>query len=219
MTKANFTSINVVLDRSGSMETIADDVIGGFNTFIQEQKKVPGEAIFTLAQFDDQYEVVYDCAPIADVKELTKETYVPRGSTALLDAIARTVNNVGSKLASMKEEDRPSKVIFLVSTDGQENASREFTHAKVKEMVEHQTTKYNWTFIFMGASGMDAIAQGTSMGFTAGNSYNFKKSKMGTQKLYKNISDSMTASRTTGQVFSMDAKDILDDTDTNTKST
>ena len=214
MTKENFTYIAVVLDRSGSMQSTQDDVIGGFNTFIADQKKVPGKAIFTLAQFDDVYELVYDGVDISEVKDLTKETFVPRGSTALLDGIGRTINSVGSKLSAMEEHERPSKVIMLVITDGAENASKEHSHAKVKEMVEHQTNKYNWQIIFMGAGSMDAIAQGQSMGFAASNSYNFRRSKIGTSKLYSNISKSITDSRTTGSVVALDAADLMDDTDT-----
>lgn len=127
MVKDNFTAIAMVIDRSGSMSGKEDDVIGGFNTFIQAQKKVPGKAIFTLVQFDDQYEVMYDGVDIQEVKELDRTTYVPRNSTALLDAVGRTISTLGSKLASMGENDRPSKVVVVITTDGFENASREHT--------------------------------------------------------------------------------------------
>lgn len=221
MVKDNFVSINVILDRSGSMEPTRKDVIGGFNTFLQEQKKVPGKAIFTLAQFDDQYELVYDGVDINEVKELTDQTFVPRGLTSLLDAIGNTVNAVGSKLSTMNENDRPSKVIFLVITDGAENNSKSFIYSRVKEMVEHQTNKYKWEFIFMGTSSMDTVAQGSSMGFAASNSFAYNTTKGGTSKLYRSVSASISNTRLTGEsvVSSMDAADLLVDDETDNTST
>jgi len=129
------TDITVVLDRSGSMESIAGDVIGGLNTFVRAQAQVEGEACFTLVQFDDHYEVVHAHVPVQDVPPLTDQTYVPRGSTALLDAIGRTIVATGARLAMMAEADRPQVVIFAVQTDGLENASREFTRQQVFDMI------------------------------------------------------------------------------------
>jgi uncharacterized protein YegL len=146
------TLIAVVLDRSGSMEPIRDDIIGGFNTFMADQRKVPGECTVTLAQFDDEYEIVHDDKPLADLPNLTAETYVPRGSTALNDAIGRTINSVGATLAKRAESDRPGHVIFVIITDGAENASQEFAGSKVTEMIKHQQDKYQWQFTYLAAS-------------------------------------------------------------------
>ncbi len=220
--KDNLTSINVVLDRSGSMASLTQDTIGGFNTFLKEQKTVPGEALFTLAQFDHEYELVHDCVPIADVPELNTTSYVPRGSTALLDALGRTILATGIKLAAMKEEDRPSKVIFVVLTDGQENHSKEHTHAKIMEMIKHQTDAYKWQFVYLGAN-QDAIQAGSTMGFTYGtnSSYNYNATKGGTRRSYRLISESLTSARLGGvdAVMSLDADALLDEDDDTTTST
>jgi hypothetical protein len=194
MTKPNFTSINVVLDRSGSMSPLQKDTIGGFNSFLNEQKLVPGEAVFTLALFDDQYELVHDCVPLASVPELTDKTYVPRGSTALLDAIGRTINATGAKLAAMNEEDRPDKVVFLIMTDGEENCSQEFAHSKIMEMIGHQRDKYSWQFLYIGAAE-NAIQAGRSMGFSAHNTYKYAASSAGTASTYGSISRGLTDAR------------------------
>jgi hypothetical protein len=169
------TDITVVLDRSGSMASIADDVIGGLNTFIRAQAQVEGEARFTLVQFDDEYEVVHAHVPVQDVPTLTDRTYVPRGSTALLDAIGRTIIDTGARLAMLPEADRPQAVIFAVQTDGLENASREFTRERVFEMIRHQEEKYAWQFVFLAAD-QDAIAEGSKMGFAAASALDYDKS-------------------------------------------
>jgi len=128
-----YIHIAVILDRTGSMESIRDDTIGGFNAFLNEQKQQPGKATLTLVQFDSQdpYEVIHQVKTIQEVSELTRETYVPRASTPLLDAIGRGINDLEKSVADMKEGDRPSKVVFVVITDGQENASREFRRDQI----------------------------------------------------------------------------------------
>ncbi len=171
MTKPNFTEIIVVLDRSGSMEMVRKDTIGGFNAFVEEQKKTTGEAKLTLVQFDDQYLVVYGGLPIQDVPKLTSETFVPRGMTALLDAVGKTINIVGDRLANTAEDQRPSLVLFVIITDGHENASKEFKLTQIKEKIKHQTEKYNWEFVFLGAD-QDAF-QAEAMGVCAGNTFNY----------------------------------------------
>lgn len=219
--KDNFTSINVLIDRSGSMSSLVDDTIGGFNTFLKEQKAVPGEAIFSLSLFDYEYEQINDCVPISEAQELTVETYVPRGSTALLDALGRMINATGSKLSAMREEDRPSKIIFLIITDGQENASKEMKHDKIKEMVKHQTEKYNWLFVYLGAN-VDAFSVGDSIGISGANSYNYSGTRKSTQSLYSNISQSLTSSRAIGATmdsFTIDASALIDKDDKGTDTT
>ena len=123
--------ITIILDRSGSMESVKDDTIGGFNSFLAEQQKVAGEAVLSLVQFDDQYEVVYQDKDIRAADRLTEATFQPRGMTALLDAVGRTINAVGQRLASLPETERPDKVVLVIMTDGFENSSHEFSAAKI----------------------------------------------------------------------------------------
>lgn len=148
--KNELTQIVVILDRSGSMLDCKKQTINNFNEFLSEQKRQPGEARLRLVQFDDQYEFLYD-KPLQAAEPLTDTTFVPRGSTALNDAIGRTCDELGHELRHMAEIDRPGKVVVIVLTDGYENASKTYSQHKVKQIVGHQRSKYNWAFIFMGA--------------------------------------------------------------------
>jgi hypothetical protein len=160
MTDPTYTDITMVLDRSGSMQSIKDDTIGGFDAFISEQRRLPGRCTVSLVQFDNVYEEVYTGRDLADVPSLT---LVPRGSTAMLDAIGRAVNAAGVRLAAMPEDGRPGTVIVGIMTDGLENASREFSYPTVKALIEQQEQVYGWTFMYMG-SNQDAIEVGASLG-------------------------------------------------------
>lgn len=184
MTKANRSEIVFVVDRSGSMERIAADMRGGFDAFIAEQRKVPGLCAVTLAQFDNEYEVVYTGKPLADVPPAVLE---PRGSTALLDAIGRTIVQTGARLAAMPEHERPSKVYFVIVTDGQENSSCEFGHAQVATMITHHREAYSWDFVFLGADE-NAIAVAGAMGIRS--AAKFDANAGGTQALYSSVSAS-----------------------------
>lgn len=146
----NLTQIAVILDRSGSMQDCQKQTIDNFNEFVNQQKAQPGEARLRLIQFDDQYEFWYD-KRIQDVEPLTEKTFVPRGMTALNDAIGRTCEELGRTLEFTREHDRPGKVIVVVLTDGCENNSQNYTKWRVAEIVKHQREKYSWAFIFMGA--------------------------------------------------------------------
>lgn len=194
MTKENFTSINVIIDASGSMAHLSHDTIGNFNTFLQEQKAFPGEAVFTLCTFNTDYHLVHDFVKIAGVPSLDAKTYIPQGGTALLDAMGTTIDSVGKKLAAMPEDERPSKVIFLIITDGHENSSKRFDPAQIKSMVEHQKDVYSWEFVFMGAN-IDAIATGTNLGISMQNTLNYVPSAAGTHDLYKSISSNTSTYR------------------------
>ncbi len=194
MTKENFTSINVIIDASGSMSGLTHDTISSFNTFLKEQKAFPGEAVFTLCTFNTDYRLVHDFVKIAGVPDLDNVTYRPNGGTALLDAMGTTIDSVGKKLAAMPEEERPSKVIFLIITDGHENSSRNYEAAQIKSMVEHQKDVYSWEFVFMGAN-IDAIAAGTNLGISMQNTLNYVPSAAGTHDLYKSISSNMNTYR------------------------
>ena len=156
----NLTDITLVVDRSGSMSSCRTDAEGGINTFVEEQKKTPGDANITLVQFNTDYEVVHNGIP---VKYVPKFELHPRGCTALLDAVGKAINTVGERLAKMSENDRPGCVVFVIVTDGQENASKEFSQAQIKELVEKQKTKYNWKFTFLGAN-VDAFGEAINMG-------------------------------------------------------
>jgi len=164
MPKSGLTAIAVVMDQSGSMQSIKGDAIGGFNSFLEAQKKCPGEALFSLVLFDSaNYNEVYMNVPIKDVKPLDDSSYKPGACTPLLDAIGNTMNKVGQSLVAMKEEDRPEKVVFVILTDGLENASKTFGGDKIKEMIDLQTQSYKWQFVFLAAN-MDACLVGGSMG-------------------------------------------------------
>lgn len=170
----DYTDITLVVDRSGSMASTKEDAQGGINTLINEQASKPGKCTLTLVQFDSSYEVVYNGT---DIKNVKPYELVPRGTTALLDAVGIAITTTGQRLAAMPEGDRPALVIFAIVTDGQENSSREYTKAKIKEMVSHQQDTYNWKFTFLGAN-QDAFAEGASLGFAADgiSTYNTSKS-------------------------------------------
>ena len=177
------------------MGSIREDTLGGFNTFLAEQKKAAAdEARLTLVQFDHEYLVVHNNKLITEVPDLTLETYVPRGNTALLDAMGRAIVSTGEALKAMPENERPEQVVFLVITDGQENASREYTKAKVAEMVKHQTEAYKWQFVFLGAN-MDAIGEGAGMGVAAANAMNFQASAKGMGVMYQALSSNVASYR------------------------
>lgn len=192
--KENLTSINVIIDKSGSMEQLANDTIGSFNSFLAEQKAVPGEALFTLCTFSTDYNLVHDFVELSGVPNLNPKVYRPNGGTALLDALGTTIDSVGAKLAALPESDRPSKVIFLIITDGEENSSRRFTKTQIKSMIEHQQQTYNWEFVFMGAN-LDAISEGASLGISPSNSMGYVASAAGTRSLYNYVSSNMRSYR------------------------
>jgi uncharacterized protein YegL len=186
----NLTAIAVVLDSSGSMAPLTHDTIGGLNTFLAEQRKLAGNVLFTLCTFSDHPTLVHDCIPLTDVKDITEETYKPSGWTALLDAVGTTIDSMEKKFAAMQESERPSKVIVMVQTDGQENNSSRYNQAKIKEMLDHQTNKCKWTFVYLG-SHADSFADSKSMGFTPDTSIQYKSTGIGTANVYSNVSRSI----------------------------
>ena len=194
MTKENFTAIAVIADASSSMTGLTNETIANFNKFLNEQKAIPGEAAFSLCTFNTDYRLVHDFIPLQSVEELTNKTYRCSGCTALLDAMGTTIDSLGSKLAAMPEQDRPSKVVVLVITDGEENSSQRYTLEQIKDKVTHQREVYSWEFVFIGAN-IDAITAGTSMGFTAQNSVAYVASAAGTNQLYRSISSNMSSMR------------------------
>lgn len=172
--KSDLTDITLVVDRSGSMAQVREDAEGGVNSFIEQQAKEPGEALLTLVQFDTEYEFLHKGVPISQVP---KYELVPRGMTALLDAVGRAINETGERLAKMEEQDRPGLVVFVVMTDGHENSSKEFSKADIKAMIQRQQDTYNWHFTFLGAN-QDAFAEAGGMGIAAAGVANFAMNKM-----------------------------------------
>jgi uncharacterized protein YegL len=176
--KQDLTEIVAILDKSGSMSSLTDDTIGGYNEFIAEQKKLSGEAVLTTVFFNNGYQLLHDSKDIRDVKEITRKDYAAGGNTALLDALGKTINDIGLKLHNTPEENRPGKVIFFIITDGQENSSKEFTQEKIKEMVELQRNTYNWEFMFMGAN-IDAFSAAGAMGISKDRVFNYTAQHIG----------------------------------------
>ena len=188
----NLTDITVILDKSGSMKSVRNDTIGGFNAFLKSQKEAPGEAVITLVQFSNSYNPIYAGIPVAEAPELTLATYVPGGGTALLDAIGRTMEEAGARIAAMDEELRPGKVIFVIQTDGEENTSRNFTLERIRQMItDRQNATHRWDFVFLGAD-QDAIQAGSSLGVAAANTMAYKGDGIGTQAMYCSVSSAMT---------------------------
>lgn len=175
MTNAELTLIAILLDRSGSMQSIKADTEGGFAAYIEQQRAVPKTIAVTLAQFDTEYELVYANRPIAEVPPLE---LLPRGGTALYDAVGRLVTDVGAELAARPEQERPGTVIVVVLTDGHENSSREWTNDAVRKLIQQQEQDYNWTFLFLGAN-MDAVAIGTGMGIAPGQAITYAAAPAG----------------------------------------
>ena len=196
---ANHTDITIILDRSGSMESIRGDTIGGFNRFLEDQQKAPGSATITLRQFDTEHDVIIDAADIASAKPLDRSTFVPRGSTALLDAIGMGIEATGKRLSAIPEDKRPAKVVFVIVTDGQENASKQFKIEKINEMITLQRGTYKWEFVFLGAN-QDAIATAAKMGVSAANSMTYAANSQGTSKAFAATSANLTSLRSCASV-------------------
>ncbi|MCC6458135.1 MAG: VWA domain-containing protein [Caldilineaceae bacterium] len=190
----DLTEIAYVLDRSGSMQTLVSDAIGGFNSFLSGQQQVEGRANFTLVLFDHEYLVVHKSKDIRQVPALDANTYVPRGQTALLDAVGRTIDDLGAHLAGIPEPQRPSKVIVAIFTDGLENASRVFTTEKLAASIKHQQEKYNWEFLFLAAN-QDAIATAATISIPAGQAMNFAASPVGVRTAQKALDTRIAQSR------------------------
>jgi uncharacterized protein YegL len=168
----NLSDIICIVDRSGSMDAIRSDAIGGFNAFLSDQKQQPGEAKLSLVLFNHEYKLVYDNVDIANVPPLDENTYRPQGMTALLDAVGRTIDAVGQRLSETPEPERPAKVIVAILTDGLENASADYSRSKVADMIRHQQQKYSWDFIFLAAN-QDAIATASTISIAAKDAISF----------------------------------------------
>ena len=182
--KKNLTELVFILDRSGSMRGLEKDTIGGFNGMLDKQREEEGDANITTVLFDDQYEKVHDRLPLDQVKDLTSKEYYVRGCTALLDAIGRTIYEMGLIQKHLPDSEKAGKVIVVITTDGLENASHEYSRDKVKTMIEHEKEKYGWEFLFLGAN-MDAVAEAVSLGIGADRSVTFENDSQGIELNYE----------------------------------
>ena len=186
----NLTEIVFILDRSGSMAGLEDDTIGGFNAFVEKQKQEEGEALLSAVLFANDSEVIYDRVDIRKVEPMSEQQYRVGGCTALLDAIGGAVHHIKNVHKYAREEDRPGKTIFVITTDGMENASRSYGYDEVQRMVKHEQKKHGWEFLFLGAN-MDAIAAARSFGIREDRAVRYKRDELGTELNYQVVSETV----------------------------
>lgn len=192
--RKGLTEVVFILDRSGSMCGLESDTIGGFNSMIEKQKKEEGEAYISTVIFDDVSEVLYDRVPIAKVEPMNDRQYYVRGCTALLDAVGGAIKHISNVHKYAREEDRPEKTLFIITTDGLENASRTFTYDKVKKMVEKEKNEHGWEFLFLGAN-IDAVKEAGRFGIGADRAINYECDSQGTAVNYQAVSETVSAVR------------------------
>ena len=190
----NLTEIVFILDRSGSMAGLEGDTIGGFNAFVEKQKKEDGEALLSAVLFSNDSEVLYDRVDVKKIEPMTERQYRVGGCTALLDAIGGAVHHIANIHKYAREEDRPGKTIFVITTDGMENASRVYSYEKVQRMVKHEQEKYGWEFLFLGAN-MDAISAARSFGIRADRAVRYRRDSVGTELNYRVVSETVARVR------------------------
>ena len=186
--KKGLTEIVFILDRSGSMGGLEKDTIGGYNSMLKKQREEEGEAYVSTVLFDNEIEVIHDRVSIERVADITEKEYYVRGCTALLDAVGGAVHHIGNVHKYARDEDRPEKTIFIITTDGMENASKRYSYAKVKQLIERQKEKYGWEFIFMGAN-IDAESVGERMGIDRDCSVSYESDREGTAMNYAVMSE------------------------------
>ena len=192
--KKGLTELVMILDRSGSMCGLEADTIGGFNSMIEKQKKEEGEVYVSTVLFDDQIEVIYDRVDINKIEPMTDKQYYVRGCTALLDAVGEAIHHIGNVHKYAREEDVPEKTIFVITTDGMENASRKYTYNKVRRMIERQKERYHWEFIFLGAN-IDAAAEAAKFGISASRAARYEPDCAGTALNYEVVSETVAKMR------------------------
>ena len=188
------TELVFILDRSGSMGGLEADTIGGFNSMIAKQKKEAGEAYVSTVLFDNDTEVIHDRLRLSEVPKLTEEEYYVRGCTALLDAVGRAIHHIGNVHKYARKEDVPQRTLFVITTDGMENASREYTYDKVRRMIQRQKEKYGWEFLFLGAN-IDAAREAKRFGIGADRAANYHCDETGTALNYEVISEAVSKVR------------------------
>lgn len=203
------TELVFILDRSGSMQGLERDTIGGFNSMLEKQRKESGEAVISTVLFDNLTEVIHDRVSIADVPNLTENEYFVRGCTALLDAVGGAIHHIGNVHKYARKEDIPEKTLFVITTDGMENASRYYTYDRVRQMIERQKERYGWEFIFLGAN-IDAAAEAKRFGIDETMAANYHCDEAGTALNYEVISETITAVRTCAAPLNPDWKKKID---------
>lgn len=203
------TELVFILDRSGSMSGLEKDTIGGFNSMLEKQRKEPGDAVVSTVLFDNETEVIHDRVVIADVPNLTDKEYFVRGCTALLDAVGGAIHHIGNVHKYARKEDVPEKTLFIITTDGMENASRHYTYDKVRNMIERQKERYGWEFLFLGAN-IDAAAEAKRFGIDESMVANYHCDEVGTVLNYEVISEAITSVRTSAAPLSADWKKKID---------
>jgi hypothetical protein len=191
------------------MSGLEGDTIGGYNSMLGKQKKEPGEAVITTVLFDDRYELLHDRINIKGIEPITDKEYFVRGSTALLDAVGKTINKIGNVQKHTAEDERAEHVMFVITTDGMENSSREFTYEKVRLMIENQKNRYGWEFIFLGAN-IDAVSAAEKFGISEDRAANYNADSQGTKLNYEVISDTVSCMRANCAI-SENWKDRIDD--------
>ena len=201
--RKGLTEVVFILDRSGSMSGLEEDTIGGFNSMIAKQRKEEGEAYISTVLFDDLMEVVHDRVPVKEVEEMTEKQYYVRGGTALWDAIGGAISHIGNVHKYAREEDRPEKTLFVITTDGMENVSSHYSYERVKKMVKRQQEKYGWEFLFLGAN-IDAIEVAGRFGIGADRAINYESDSEGTALNYEVLSDTVSAVRRSKTKLEMD---------------
>lgn len=192
--KKNLTEIIFILDRSGSMSGLEADTIGGFNSMIEKQKKADGEAMISTVLFDNVSEVIHDRVSVLDIQPMTDKDYTVRGCTALLDAIGGAIHHIGNIHKYARAEDVPEHTLFVITTDGMENASRHYNAERVKQMIERQKARYGWEFLFLGAN-IDAVEAARHFGIGADRAVNYHSDSAGTQLNYEVLSEAICAVR------------------------
>jgi len=192
--KRNLTEVVFILDRSGSMRGLEADTIGGYNSLLDKQKKEEGEVLISTVLFDDWQEVLHDRVPLDKVKPMTEGEYYVRGCTALLDAVGGAIRHIANVHKYAREEDRPTKTLFIITTDGMENSSRRYSYDKVKRMVEHEKEKNGWEFLFLGAN-IDAIEVAGRFGIEASHAVKYECDSVGTAVNYRVLSEAVTRVR------------------------
>ena len=192
--RKNLTEIVFILDRSGSMSGLEADTIGGFNSMIEEQKKAEGDALISTILFDNVSEVLHDRVDVQNMKPMTEQDYKVRGCTALLDAIGGAIHHIGNIHKYAREEDVPEHTMFVITTDGMENASHYYSSEKVKHMIEHEKNKYGWEFLFLGAN-IDAVETAGHFGIDADRAVNYRCDSAGTALNYEVLSEAISAVR------------------------
>ena len=207
--KKGLTELIFILDRSGSMSGLESDTIGGYNAMLEKQKKEPGEAVITTVLFDDRYELLHDRINIRGIEPITEKEYYVRGTTALLDAVGRTIGKIGNVQKHTAEDERAENVMFVITTDGMENASREYSYEKIRWMIEHQKSKYGWEFIFLGAN-IDAIDTAGRFGIGQDRAVNYNADSEGTLLNYEVISETVSCLRACREI-SEDWKDRIEE--------